>query len=509
MRTHPRLSCILLSLVVPYQNVLVAAAIRISPPASAPDGAKSVSQGFLGFGIEGRSFADYAGTENANEFSKNLLSTFSSKTGVPVHIRVGGTTTDHSKFDPAQTNQATKNTTTENGLRTNITFGTPWVEGFKHWDNVLYTLQVPFARKNLSNAIELVRACINAMPNQVQDLEAIEIGNEPNLYPGADRNASYSPANYAREWDSFAGAMLGNISRLNGKEWFQAMAFAWKANPPWTVENVFDANINRDGFVKTVSQHYYQGRKGDSLTNVLMNHTNTVSTMRSAFQAAINSSHSHGNTPFVLGEVGSALEGGFVLGNSLGAALWTVDFMLHSMTMGIKRVSMQLGTNFDFPSWQPITVANGRPAAVHGNFYGQVFVADFIGKEGNLSITALSTDGHPNVVPYAGYNSGRLSKVAIIDLQAYDDDDDRPTRDINLTGLDDGIQRVRVGRLTALGGSTTQEGVTWAGKQWTKASNGTAVGPDETVVLDVKNGSPVGIVTIRASEALLVEIVRE
>ena len=68
---------------------------------------------------------------------------------------------------------------------------------------------------------------------------------------------------------------------------------------------------------------------------------------------------------------------------------------------------------------------------------------------------------------------------------------------------------MRVGRLTALGGSTTQEGVTWAGKQWTKASNGTAVGPDETVVLDVKNGSPVGNVTIRASEALLVEIVRE
>ncbi|KAK7471206.1 hypothetical protein VKT23_002615 [Stygiomarasmius scandens] len=259
MHLHPCLSCIFLSLAaVTQQNVLAAdaaAAIRISPQPSAPDDAKSVEQGFVGFGIEMKSFPQYAGSsfylttsndndagkgiEHANEFSKNLLSTFTSKTGAPVHIRIGGTSMDNSKFDPTQTNQATKNTTdsSKNRLHTKITIGAPWIESFKHWDNVLYTLQVPLARKNLSNAIEFARACIDAMPNHVQDLEAIEIGNEPNLYPRIDRNDSYGPVNYAREWDRFAGAIVGNISRLNGKEWFQAMTFSSEVDPngPWTV----------------------------------------------------------------------------------------------------------------------------------------------------------------------------------------------------------------------------------------------------------------------------------
>ncbi|KAF2142271.1 uncharacterized protein K452DRAFT_308634 [Aplosporella prunicola CBS 121167] len=52
--------------------------INLSP--TSDENAVKVNQGFIGFGIEMRSFPHYAGQENPNQFSNNLLKAISDRT---------------------------------------------------------------------------------------------------------------------------------------------------------------------------------------------------------------------------------------------------------------------------------------------------------------------------------------------------------------------------------------------------------------------------------------------
>jgi len=63
-----------------------------------------------------------------------------------------------------------------------MTLGGSWPEGLSKLPNARWTLQVPLARKNLSNAVESATTSLMAMHSCT--IEAIEIGNEVNLYPG-------------------------------------------------------------------------------------------------------------------------------------------------------------------------------------------------------------------------------------------------------------------------------------------------------------------------------------
>ncbi|KAJ7835119.1 hypothetical protein B0H14DRAFT_3871218 [Mycena olivaceomarginata] len=324
----------------------------------------------------------------------------------------------------------------------------------------------PLARVHPNNRIAFAKACIAAIPGTTKQLDAIEIGNEPDLYslfPKAacgspDRRAKYGPEDYAAEWK---------------KAWYQAMTIS-SGNPhSWNVATTWN-DIDEGGFVKTVSQHYFGA---------------TIAFLQKR------------DIPFVLGEVGSAI---------LGAVLWTADFMLHSMAMGIARVSMQQGTGFNIAAWQPVTTP-ALPKAVHGNWYGHVFAADFIGPGGNFQIHALPTNAsHPDIVSYAGYNSGLLTKLAALDMRFWEgvNDSPRPAVDIRLPDLGTGITAARVSRLTAPGGSGDLQNISWAGKQWSADDDGKEPRGNNSVVVKVVNGSLAGNVTIWASQAVLLEMIR-
>jgi len=64
-----------------------------------------------------------------------------------------------------------------------MTLGASWFESFTLLEQVKWTLMVPLARKNLSNTIEFANASLDYMTDG--SFDALEIGNEPNLYPNA------------------------------------------------------------------------------------------------------------------------------------------------------------------------------------------------------------------------------------------------------------------------------------------------------------------------------------
>ncbi|KAJ7253116.1 hypothetical protein C8J57DRAFT_1519410 [Mycena rebaudengoi] len=122
---------------------------------------------------------------------------------------------------------------------------------------------------------------------------------------------------------------------------------------------------------------------------------------------------------------------------------------------------------------EPILAAGHHPRtpkAVRGNWYGLVFVADFMGSSGDFQIDPLNNATNPSLVGCAGYNAGKLTKFAVLDMHFWNGTG-RPASHVELANLDAEITRARVSRLTAPGGSGNLENISWAGKQWSAADN--------------------------------------
>lgn len=181
------------------------------------------------------------------------------------------------------------------------------------------------------------------------------------------------------------------------------------------------------------------------------------------------------------------------------------------MSIGITRVSMQLGTNFRISAWQPVDKEN-HPQAVHGNYYGLVAAAAFVGGAGDLQVSPLdAADGNPDIVGYAGYHGGKLSKIAVLNLDVWNsgDAEEKPAEHVSLSKLGDDVNEVRVSRLTAPLGATADTGITWAGRRWTAENNGTEYADGEQpLTIGVKDGALERNIVVKASEAVVVEILR-
>ncbi|GME33489.1 Glycoside hydrolase superfamily [Neofusicoccum parvum] len=493
---------------------------HISPPCSVPDDASAVlDQSYLSFAIEGRDFIDYSGSDAApNEYSVNMLSVFSQKTGAPTYLRVGGTTQDHFRYDPNQTEAVrfeNPELPTFLNLFANITVGSSWLEGFRQFPGVVWDQQIFLARKNLSNAVEFARDCVEAIG--IENLHSIEIGNEPDIYNSSgfftnetDRPSSYSPADYVAEFTEFATAIEGNVTLGAGPN-FQALGFSNFVNDVWSEEAVFEAGLSPD-IVKSISEHL----DGRDLGETLMSHAQVVNVTDGRFKDRIAYMKStYPEIPFLIAEAASALGNGtgirdFDLTASLGTALWTVDWLLYTATIGVTRVNMQLGTRFPFSPWFPVetTINNmSLPAQTLGSFYGNVFVADFIGSDGSLQIAELPTDDD-RVSAYAGYNSEKLTKVALVNLELWRESygTPRPNVTVTLENLEGWVRAAQVQKLTGPEGGSQAENITWAGTQWTAESKGLpVVVADDTAMVEVESGS--FEVTIQASEALLVSFI--
>lgn len=99
-----------------------------------------------------------------------------------------------------------------------------------------------------------------------------------------------------------------------------------------------------------------------SLPN-LMNHSATVEYF-AQWAPEIKAAQDVG-VPFVMGETGSvSCHGAPGVSNTLGAALWELDYMLHGATLGMNGVYFHMGTPFFYSMWQPVE-HNGTAAIVY------------------------------------------------------------------------------------------------------------------------------------------------
>lgn len=283
------------------------------------------------------------------------------------------------------------------------------------------------------------------------------------------------------------------------------------------VGTCMDLGIDDGGYLKTVAHHYYQNSAGaaDELAtgNGLMNMTFTHWRM-DFFHCQIDwLKANRPDLPFVLSEVGNSLAGDDYepyYQAVLGSALWQVDFYLYAMALGIARVHYQQLFAYGYQPimWLPVEYLGMAPH-VTANFYSQPFIADFIGSSGETTMAQLNITGDDteNVAAYAAFESGTPKRVAVVNLNYWNETSsgtDRDSVSIDLS-IPTSVSSVTVDHLSSpAGAGADATTITYAGSQWTYESTGNEVTGvrDDTEVLTVTDG--LVTITVNASSAVLV-----
>lgn len=167
---------------------------------------------------------------------------------------------------------------------------------------------------------------------------------------------------------------------------------------------------------------------------------------------------------------------------SLGAAVWKVDFMMYCMSIGIKSVHFESVFGSNQAMWKPWSTP-GSPAFTGSGYYSLLPAADFLAGEAQVQqLVANNT-----FTAYASY-SGCLRRVALLNLEAWSGDN-RPNTTVTLSGLPD--CEIKVKFLNCPGGAVCPvANMTYGGSQWTAASNGLEVPvTNDTQCLKVQGGS--------------------
>lgn len=137
------------------------------------------------------------------------------------YIRAHTSTSDRAKYVASQ-KEAVKFPSGQTGnVPSKVTLGPAYFESFPNIPNARYTLSIPLATHNLTNAVEFAKAGFSAFRSQI---EFLEIGNEPNSYPGTVRSQSYAPHDYINEFTEFSDAVNSAVGLASDKRIYQAIA---------------------------------------------------------------------------------------------------------------------------------------------------------------------------------------------------------------------------------------------------------------------------------------------
>lgn len=366
--------------------------------------------------------------------------------------------------------------------------------------------------------MQFTQAGVNAIT--AANLQSIEIGNEPNYY-------GISSQQYLADFHEYSAAISGNISLPAGPTYQGLAVSSDAAYPPWDIPTLFADGAGSQNNLKSVSYHYYQTTHGHNISTTLLNHTDTVSHLTN-FTSSINylsttAPYKFQNISFVIGEVGSALNGqlangtqlnDFALESVLGSAVWTVDFLLYSLSIGVGRVSLQQITGGGFDGWQPIaydtTLYGLEQPAVKPNYYGYLLAADFIGNRTSAGVQVANIDLHSeSAAAYAAYEGGALERVVVVNTQYWLSASGavRPSTTFQLS-VPEGVSSVRVDKLQGPGDAESVDGITYAGQSYSYQSGGAATAANDggSEVLSVANGQL--SLTVPAVEAWLVTLLR-
>ncbi|KAF8309017.1 glycoside hydrolase family 79 protein [Clavulina sp. PMI_390] len=417
---------------------------------SAPATKQTLDSNLVALSLEGDHWPDWAGVDKPNTFFLNCLSNLARLTGSTPDIRVGANSEDKMQYNDSVPIIVL---TTPNWTAT-----TPYPEASYEQSSSRYyqlskhmpagthmTWGTNLGFNDSGNAVAQALAIVNTFSQGGAahaagvKLDAIEIGNEPDLYvSNALRPSNWTFDNWVSEWSFFANSIIDAAGlKPNSTPRFLAGSFASSSHSStskFSPQHLIAAGVlsgSLGPFIDTVSEHHYSGSfctGSGGLLAALMDKTSirgnisTYSSDIAAVQAA--------GREFVFGETNSySCHGAPGVSDTAGAAIWTLDYVLQAATAGIRKVFFHDGVGFKYNLIQPVTlyrdIETGEPldsplpAHVQPQYYAAIVAASLIGSSQCDKEIAEITVPNSEVGGYGAYESGVLKRAVFINNKAY------------------------------------------------------------------------------------------
>ncbi|KAF5334551.1 hypothetical protein D9758_015776 [Tetrapyrgos nigripes] len=548
---------------LPYTAALTHA-ITVNLPFTAPDNAPTVSGSLFSLSLEQDRWLDWVGTASTgrNEFFFNTLDNLIQITGEAPHIRIGADSADHTDFGVGVKDaEAIFPEPTEiepYPEATNITVGDAFYEAVRFLPPHTHVIWgVNFATKNITSAFLQAQAIQRAFSsNVVQDagiiLDAVEVGNEPNIYPrNTVRPVDYNISEYVQEWIPFASnvsAASGITPNSHTQFWGGSFADSFSELEPSTSgfspQGLFGngiLNSEPGKLIKTFSQHHYNAFCFSNCGTLQLEQLLTKSTIRSnlsIFAEDVAVVRDQG-WEYVLGETNSnPLHGAPGLSNVAGAALWALDYALFAAQMGVRRVFFHEGVGYKYNLIQPTTLTRSPvdgstlpsplPPHIQPPYYAAIIAAEAIGNNSRLGdgtrLVELALGNSANLSAYTFFEDfedesgsgestrsrSRLARAVFINLEVFSSSMEKRTSvhvdfdfDFSDFGDDSDARRIAVApsmmqvKRLAIGHADDTSGLTWGGVTY-ETNDGRYSGEESIEIVDVEDGFD-----IQATEVVL------
>ncbi|KAJ5085413.1 hypothetical protein N7532_010184 [Penicillium argentinense] len=261
--------------------------VNVIAPINVPSASpqQPVDRGFCGLASEARSFYEYMDTpEKPNQFSMNMINAISERTKVQLIVRVGGTSLDASMYNRSQ-----------------------------------------------EQAIDIPK-----------DQEGQGVPRHMKLGP------SYFDAFKWSKWSADISKALGLHASSQVYQGFTLVSktkrilHGQKPVEDWSIEDAWNKGLKDiSDRIKSISMHYYQIENSK-----YQNHEAVLKLSLYIKYAAHFLSKQKPAIPLALAETAVAIGDGDT--EPLGSTLIGVDFMLHTMSIGVNRINYRSGLNYGF-----------------------------------------------------------------------------------------------------------------------------------------------------------------
>lgn len=389
--------------------------------------------GFMGFSLE-MSVANQVLGKNSSLIQVpflNLMGTLQERSG-RVNIRVGGNSQENAVL--VDLNSLPNGRVIAKG---------DGAQNPTHTPALLFTADLLYMMRNISDMVNVywfLGAPFNDSQNfrlQIveqgqailgQYLMAIQVGNEPDLYPGRLRPDNYTQSDFFGEWANFITAIRTDP---NIKNTTMLMGPSISSNGHFTEQQMWDT-----GFVDSYSEniafltteHYPDNNcaaifnNGGTPVNYqaqfpnYLNHQAGLNSI-SGFVASANFAQSKGKR-YLMMETNTASCGGFPgISDSFGAAIWAVDYALTLAFQNFSSANFHVGGQAAFynPFTPPPTNESSFSSWTVGPiFYAAVVVAEALGTQ-TSQVLDLGANSQSIFTPaYAIYENGAPVRMVLI-----------------------------------------------------------------------------------------------
>jgi hypothetical protein len=353
----------------------------------------TISPTFMGFSHEWSVAQQLMGAPatGTNPLYRQLVQNLLASGGGPLSVRVGGNSTD-TTVEP---------TPGEVDPFAQLYFDT----------GADFILGVNLGAQNVSLATDQARAYVGGMP--AGSLQAIEIGNEPDLYhDNGHRASSYAYPDFANEfavWRTAIDPRLPPGTALVGPSWSSAFSLSHLAE-------FLDAEGQ---YLTLVSHHWYAGTQCNGKTNPsdYLLRADTSTSGAKAVAASVQLAHERG-LAFRMGEMNSISCGGEAgVSDVFASALWIADALFELAAVGVDGVNLHTGNGggyalFTFSSAASPSGVTYGVGSIRPEYYGLLLFQQAAPAGSQLVPVALGTSA--NLKAWASVSPDGSVRVLVI-----------------------------------------------------------------------------------------------